>query len=171
MIKSKLLMIIICLLISSCAPKMYINMNNKRIPNNYYQLQTLGDISLYISLLFQQFFITKNDGERVLASKELSFTSPNKVSSNNLLDVRVKCRINNPAKKEYNVWVEFVIHDNKETFSTKITKQLYSGKIRSQILIINIPTLKKGVVKATIRFIDKTKYPIVVLNNIRITFN
>ncbi len=171
MIRSKLSVIIICLFISSCAPKMYINVDNKRIPDNYYQLQTIGDVTLNLNLLFQNFFITKNDGERVLASKELSFTKSNKISSKNLLDVKVKCKIDNPAKKEYNVWVEFVIHDSNEPFSTKITKQLYSGKIRSQILTVNIPTLKKGVVKTTIRFIDATEYPILVLNNIEVVYN
>ena len=171
MFRSKLWVIIICLFISSCASRIYINVNDKRIPNNYYRLQTVGDIVLDLNLLFQTFFITKNDGERVLASKELSFTKPNKVSSRNLVDIKIKCEIKNPAKKHYNVWTEFIIHSTNETYPTKITKQVYAGKISSQILTINIPTLQKGAVDTTVKFTDETEYPILILNNIKTIFN
>ena len=170
MSKYRSMIIITFLFIASCAPKMYINIDGNKIPNNYYHLQTIGDTGIDIDLLFQKFLITKNEGERVLASRELSFTKNNIIYSKNLVDVKVTCKIENRARKYYNVWTEFIIHSSNETFSTKITKQLYSGKLKSQILTINIPTLKKGVIETTIKFTDETNYPIIILNNIKTIF-
>ena len=164
------IVILTFMFVTSCASKMYIHVNDKRIPDNYYQLQTVGETNLDLNLLFQKFFIVKDKGERVLASKELSFVKVNKISSKNLVDVKIKCQINNPTRKRYNIWKEFIIKNDNEPFSTKLVKQLYTGRISSQILTVDIPRLQKGVIITTIKFTDETNYPILILDSIKIIY-
>lgn len=167
----KWLIIISTLFIVSCAPRMYINLNDKPIPNNYYKLQTTGDAKLDISLLFREYFIEDDKHGRVLASSDLSCVKENEVNSKNLVDVKLNFIIDNSTRRWYSVWEEFIIYDNNKIYPTKIIRQRYAGTIVTQKLVINIPTLKKGVVTTTIKLVDKTNYPILILNNINIIYN
>ncbi len=168
----KWLIIISTLFIVSCAPRMYINLNDKPIPNNYYNLQTTGDAKLDISLLFREYFIENDrDQGRVLASSDLSCVEENEVNRINLVDIKLNFIINNPTRRWYSIWEEFIIYDDNKIYPTKITRKHYAGKVVAQSLVINIPIVKKGVVTTTIKIMDETNYPIVVLNNINIIFN
>lgn len=164
------IVILTFMFVTSCTSKMYIHVNDKRIPDNYYQLQTVGETNLDLNLLFQKFYIVKDKGERVLASKELSFVKVNKINSKNLVDIKIKCQINNPSRKRYNIWKEFIIQNGNESFSTKIVKQIYAGRISSQIITVDIPRIQKGVITTTIKFIDETNYPILILDQIKIIY-
>ena len=167
----KYLVILSSLFIISCAPKMYIHMNDQRVPNNYYKLHTTGDSGLNINILLRKYFIENDKQGRVLASQELSIIKENEIKDKNLVDIRLELIINNPTKRNYNIWEKFIIKEDDKIFPTEISRQRYKGNGISQQLTIYIPMVKKGVVTTTIKIGDETNYPIVILNNINIVFN
>lgn len=146
---------------SSCATKIAYMNGGKKLPERFYYLQTTGDKPLYVNILFQKFFITKDKGERILVSEELSLFNINKVKNKDLVDIKIFCQIENPDRRLYSVWESFVIHGSEDIFPTGVTRQRYKGRLPSQILTIDIPKIRKGVVTAVIIIKDGDNYSIV----------
>lgn len=167
--KKPFIIITLLMLIISCAPRMIINVNNKKIPNNYFVLKTI-ESGMIIKIIAKEFSIVYEKGEKVVGVKELQFDNVNKVKSKTLVGCEIQCIIENPKNVKYNIWEEFVIQGVDDDFSTFVKKELYDGKLTSKTIIINIPKIKKGVVNTKVYIKDSSDYLILIFPKINVKY-
>jgi hypothetical protein len=165
----KYIMLVTLIFIISCSPKMIININDQKIPDNYFVIKLI-ESEIIIKIIGNEYLLTYEKGEKVLRKKELKF-DVNNVKYETLVDCEIKCIIENPKNIKYNIIEEFYIHDHNDNFPTYIKHKIYEGKLTTNILSIKIPKIKKGVVKTKISIKEVgMKYgsfiPMIIINYI-----